>query len=121
MKTVNFEISKRLNELWLLDNIETGYSYRKDLIDRIPNKYFVLKWYMEDAWDIKTLTLEESIEFIPYSLLIENRKYKDEQWITRINSYTIQTDYYLTWNKKQLIFAIEEMISYLLDNNLLTK
>lgn len=125
MKTINFELSKRLNDLWLLDNIETQCIYFR-------HKYFK-KWeyILEDfIWNIiydkkncedkiKTLTLEEAIEFLwdKYFMQIS-------WWWFNKNIYNIciiiKTNN-IQWEWETLLEAIEKIIEYLLDNNLLTK
>ena len=120
MKTISLELSKRLNELWLLDNIETEYIYR-----RFPtNTEFELTNEKEDYWlkpeeIYNTLILEEAIEFLPeticddYVLCISKKGvYYDNYFKEPIKRFT-------EW--ESLLDAIEKMIEYLLDNNLLWK
>lgn len=67
-KTINFELSKRLNEAWLLDeDIQASYYYQL-----LPNKKN--NWWLKEKlvknwnwkWRIyKTLTIEEAINFLP--------------------------------------------------------
>lgn len=66
MKTINFELSKRLSDLWLLDNIETEYFYTKRDIWFWNIDYDIIEWryFNIEDWDIKTLTLEELPKFI---------------------------------------------------------
>ena len=121
MKTLNFEISKRLDELWVLYNIITKYK-----LQQLPNKKnnwwlspkIVKNWNWK--WRIfKTLTVEEAIEFIS-NIIINN--------ISDIN-ININNWYTINWSKntydnfywKTLLEAIEGMIYFLLDNNLLWK
>ncbi len=74
MKTINIKLSKKLNELWLLNNIETEYWY----------------YYTSDNWYMIT-----------------------------------ETEY--DWNKivgqdyKTPLEAIENILEYLIKNNLITK
>lgn len=126
MKTINFELSKRLNDLWLLDDIETEYFYYKPYKDK--DKWHI--WpnsivYWIDRWDIKTLTLEEAIEFLPKKLEVETISF--QEMILFMNKNEIWyycrdlQDTIINYIWKTLLEAIENMITYLLDNNLLTK
>lgn len=110
MKTINFELSKRLNDKWLLDNIETEYCYFEWRYIAWDNKEYICdklqltpyfdwikesissqyKLYYDDftITIIKTLTLEEAIGILPeyinedYELSIsKNRvRYIDLRW-----------------------------------------
>ena len=136
-KVLKFELSKRLNYLWLLDNIETEYWYKKDLWEM---KVFTLNKYHKDFQElcIKTLTLEEAIEFlikqkitfIDIIMPITNRHYHTINSIRYFNNWKLweiftrgdedwYTDVEIYW--KTFIEAIEKMLEYLIDNNLLTK
>jgi len=111
MKTLNFKLSKRLNEAWILDDIETEET--------------IFVWWK--AWEdfIKTLTLEEAIDFLPKTIqdwdlywLQINWQSNWEYWI-RYNNYAIRQFIHVQhW--KTLLESIEKMLEYLLDNNLLT-
>ena len=104
MKTLWFKISKKLSDLWLLDNIETEYIYD---INYNLRKY-------NTRWDylffIKTLTEIEARKFIKLDTLPEYAR-------NRIT--TLYTQWFNCW--KTLLEAIEEMLEYLLDNDLLWK
>ena len=125
-KVLKFELSKRLNYLWLLDNIETEYWFTETW------KFF--------PWECiyKTLTLEEAIEFlikqkitfIDIIMPITNGHYHTINSIRYFNNWKLweiftrgdedwYTDVEIYW--KTFIEAIEKMLDYLLDNNLLTK
>lgn len=141
MKTLSFELSKRLNELKLLDNIETKFLYSKkwkiyDKLETGPYTYGM----------IKTLTLEEAIEFLPEKIIDAEWGWINRDWakwsrwpcniwfnffkeIRNQNEWIIwkiqikdfdncELDL-VVW--KTLLERIEKMIEYLLDNNLLTK
>ena len=132
MKTINFELSKRLNDLWLLDNIETEYWYFEqwdlfNIEEIFWKKYYIQKW----DWLYKTLTLEEAIEFMPiyikwkYKFNYEkfnkvvpysNMRKWDKHWI----KYTYNWEWYIQY-WKTLLEAIEEMLEWLLNNWLLNK
>lgn len=111
MKTINFELSKRLNDLWLLDNIET-----KTMLvdDRYSNWFFNWKYY-------KTLTLEEAIEFILKNVKVEFRNMISLQIFFRKDWIHYCIDWIWEWIWESQIEAIEKILEYLLDNNLLTK
>jgi len=131
-KTLSFELSKRLNDLWLLDDIETEYIFQEWVIKTLWKWWaltkewdwiIIIKKYLEKyEWLIfyKTLTLEEAIEFLP-SFNLEKINFKDEEWNVVLRSYNIILWDFETWKMKKLIFAIEKYFEYLLDNNLLTK
>lgn len=117
MKTINFKLSERLNEKWLLDNRDTEYVYHKSWTRK--ENIFENKNHLEINWFIKTLTFEEAIEFLP---LIDNSvldfaklKNKYRIWYPLIS----EKINFIHW--KTLLEAIEKMIEYLLDNDLLWK
>ena len=143
MKTINFELSKRLNERWLLNNIDTEYLIYKNKkwivsieenkklttwtsFNEIQKECIALK---EEIY--KTLTLEEAIEFMPiyikwkYKFNYEkfnkvvpysNMRKWDKHWI----KYTYNWEWYIQY-WKTLLEAIEEMLEWLLNNKLLWK
>ena len=116
MKTINFELSKRLNDLWLLDNMETEYWYEYDN----ETKNCDINYFLPFNKNIicKTLTLDESIEFIKnYNNTLIDFRLCINYWEYYIISNC--KHYYFRW--KTFIEAIEKMIEFLLDNNLLTK
>ena len=115
IKTINFELSKRLTEWGYLDNIETEYEM---------NDYWkIVIWES----DYKTLTLEEAIEVLPNNFSLDNYWYhlqmgKKYIWYFKNVTYCLNSKNPIqefTWNT--LLEAIEKMLEYLLDNNLLTK
>jgi len=130
MKTINFELSKRLNDLWLLDNIETEFKYYK-----MWDTYISLhesEFYKSDWDNIKTLTLEKAIEFLPWKINMPkyHRWYlwddvlcilaiepKDDHIEVKYNHWNMWTYIWQSW--KTPLEAIEKMIEYLLDNNLI--
>lgn len=124
-KTISFELSKRLSEWWYLDNIETEYCYIehfKNIHLLESNDNLVIR-FKKDWWTkYKTLTLEEAIDFLPATI---NRKSIgiNKRWgvynVEYIENYYDMDCYSATW--KTLLEAIEKMIEYLLDNNLLPK
>ena len=99
MNTISLELSKRLNDWWYLDNIETEYFYWNwwDSWYSLRKKWEARNiHFLRSEWDYKTLTLEEVIK--------------------------------LYWKHKSLFSLIihltsiekaEESLTYLLDNNLL--
>jgi len=114
--TIWLELSKRLTDLWLLDNIETEFSY-----DNNWYLYNNLQKEFEDKYKkfYKTLTVKEAIDFIVYNIIVEFPNsfsieiFKRKDWI----------HYYISWIWEWIgetqIEAIEEVLEYLLDNNLL--
>lgn len=137
MKTINLELSKRLNELWLLDDIrfvpEFAYYTKVRIANTTMHKIEI--WIFDNIphrkyeYDNKiiTLTLEEAIEFLPKEIKWEFEfaiKYDwEDKYIVEYNRY--QQDWSIieniceTW--KTLLEAIEKMLEYLIENNLLIK
>ena len=144
MKTINLELSKRLANY--LDSVKTEYSWIEKSEPIKWNiywtefkhtwKFFVWKKFMDRAdtnfWkEYKTLTLEEAIEFCPkrykqqYSELTWTKNdyrlimVKLDKWYCFKISDEFQwgTDKSCCW--KTILQAIEKMLEYLLDNNLL--
>jgi len=129
MKVINLELSKRLNEWWYLDDIKTKYIYSKkwsyycweDLIKEeacYVEEFHNLEYSFPFKFVCKTLTLEESMEFMPdwYMIL------KTQMWsyiCEDLDKY-IEPDFF--WDVyKSPIQAIEKTLEHLLDNNLLNK
>lgn len=118
MKTISFELSKRLNDEWLLDNIGTMYSYNKS-------------WWLWDSfyrrrYIYKTLTLEEAIEtlFAWTSIYFRWWRWNWTRWSIDIYSdsiisHLLEDEPEFEW--ETLLEAVEKMLEYLLNNNLLTK
>lgn len=126
-KTISFELSKRLNELWLLDNIETKYVINIETKELLTNDYV----NFPSIYDTKTLTLQEAIEFLPYRIknnqnfyLLHFRK-TEVFWVNQFNIDYYKWDNYNIWlfyweiNWETLLESVEKMITYLLDNNLI--
>ena len=137
MKTISLELCKKLSEAWVLDGVETEYIWCDDTgydfaIYKNEDKFWKennqLIW-----WPIKTLTLEEAIEILPdtiskwanpYNLRIRKAtpwlgSYKiDYSLWGHYKEFLIEID---LWYWKTLLEAIEKMLEYLLDNNLLKK
>lgn len=121
MKTINLELSKKLQEH--LKDIETEYYYEAWL----RGKYFLEEWissFDKDNWDIKTLTLEEAIEFLPETIILNDHEEVELSLYKRWVSY----DYF--WfeeygslkffeDEASLLQAIEKMLEWLLNNNYL--
>lgn len=148
MKTINFELSKRLSEWGWLDNVETEYFYSWSDIERQedtnidPESYQcdyrtfnIRKWqlfwpkdnyYWKVNDSIETLTLSEAIEFLPY-VITDNVVWRTTLKICKFDDcYYVW--YYARWwgtnwetSAATLLQAIESMISFLLDNWLLEK
>lgn len=114
MKTISRKLSIRLADI--LKNIETEYSYQPDIVDRIPNNYFIWKWYIEWVWYIKTLTLEEVIELI-WKDMCNMRLLYPNAWTWLIELQFEKEN--LKWNS--LIEVFEKFLEYCLDNDLLRK
>lgn len=119
-KTINFELSKKLNDLWLLDRINTEHYLMENIFwdyvlwTEINQSTFYPKWKK-----YKTLTLEEAIEFLVNKwsrLWIMMYEYPKIKWVWKniVNPFDVIS--YISDIKN-----IEKMIEYLIDNNLLTK
>jgi len=104
MKTINLELSKRLAPY--LENTDTENWYYKWVF----NWGFPYRWQFIQKEYVKTLTLEESIEFL-------QKHYWD--WIIDLSIYPNKILIEWTYKWKTLLIAIEKMLEYLLDNDLL--
>ena len=147
MKTINFELSQRLSELWLLDDIETQYCYFEWKYIAWDNKEYIsdklqltpyfnwIKKYISNEYKldyddyniiiVKTLTLEERLEFLPQYIneyMLEIYKCWSWSWnVCYINNYpndNIITDRLCMYNWT-IISAVEQLLKYLLDNKLI--
>jgi len=119
MKTLNLELSKKLAPY--LEEVETEYNWCFD---------YNWKYYIANSnkieW-IKTLTLEEAIEFLPkrYKPLYEKDKYYVCKMVILDTWYCFEICDEFTWKIdktfcwKTLLEAIEKMIEHLIDNNFL--
>lgn len=131
-KVISLETSKRLAPF--LKDIKTEYFW----FYHVDWEYELMKCSdMQDTYnfgaDEKTLTLEEAIEFLPieikwYTILLW--KSGQEHILTKtINNKYYTVWYFIKWNNwlkilervtwKTLLEAVEKMIIYLLENNLL--
>ena len=124
MKTINFELSKILTKLWLLDNIETEYFYSANWLyqnwrwwNRDGVEYWWIKYKLYDNEKIKTLTLEEAIEFLKQYTKEQNFKIETNDYM---NLWSIYWQITPIFREKTLLEAIEKLLEFLLDNNLLT-
>jgi len=135
METINLELSKRLAPY--LENEETEYCYIKKTILKKDFFKVVKVDYKDDEesnyvgidyWICKTLTLEEAIEFLPKTFGVRFDKDNPRTclkiyfiWSWNISysctEYIWKCTIELHW--KTLLEAIEKMLEYLLDNNLL--
>lgn len=117
MKTINFEISKRLNDLWLLD-FETEFVF--DYVD-FENKYYLANtktFTTRTEKYIKTLTLEEAIEFLSDFFDWEIHKGPSRQWGVE---WVKEKSFIKSIRWKTLLEAIEEMLERSINNWLLNK
>lgn len=110
-KTISFKLSKRLDELWLLRDVETEYYWALDLEDtwiilsrdsKIPTQK-----------EIKTLTLEEWKNFL------NNIKWKENIKIDIFSSEILSIIWLWLKSNWITIEILEIMFTYLLDNNLI--
>ena len=129
MKTLSLETSKRLR--LLLDNIETEYSYYQVYIDRwdcpdwplttedifTKNEFINRQKELSLIFICKTLTLWEAIEFLPERIIWNRCLEMTKNRISYIENYYDME--YPDFKWKTLLEAIEKMIIYLLDNDLL--
>jgi len=117
-KVISLKLAKRLAPY--LENVETeNWYFNWDL-------NWLFKWRFvpeHDHWEIiKTLTLEEAIEFLKQRRinLCLTIKHNNEYW-KDYNLELFSFDRWLNVEWDTQIEAIEKMIEYLLDNNLLWK
>jgi hypothetical protein len=125
-KVISLELAKRLAPY--LENIETEYFYDNNWEAYIYDKYNKYKLY------IKTLTLEEAIEFLPKQIKVKeyynSTEYSIKKWylqiefiekymIFYINNKNISESITKAFYWKTLLEAIQQILTYLLDNNLL--
>jgi hypothetical protein len=116
--TISLELSKKLNEEWLLDDIETEYRYDVDITNwemiRLSKNNSVIN-SMYEEW-FKTLTLEEAIEFIWKNMCQMKLLYPNAwKWIMDLQF----AEDNIKWNS--LIEVFEQFIEYLLTEKLLWK
>ena len=122
MKHLTLETSKRLQEAWILEWVETDYRYW----EHYSWWWSLIEWCDWDCdtywivWDIPAPNLEEAIELLPKKiwdkvLTINPASRWDRVYYEK--NYEIQHE--IIW--KTLIKTIEKMLIYLLDNNLIWK
>lgn len=128
MNTINFKLSKKLKEQSILFDVDTIYYFYKWKLEYSNNHKNYTFEERENLY--KTLTLEEAIEFLPikidnyYLVLWKNDNWywgnyllKDED-----NLYILDKSLLINiCNKATLLEVIEQLLEYLLDNNLLPK
>lgn len=121
---INFELAKKLDEAWVMKDIETEYYYKK----RFDDISIVIK---EETDEIslyndyyKAPTLSETIDILPASisptLWLTIKKYWDDikkYWV--IYDFCWRKNIQFTW--KTLLEAVGKMLEYLLNNWLLNK
>ncbi len=133
-KTISLELSKRLTEKGLLDDIDTEYFYWN-----WKESWYSLrkKWearnihFIKNEWDYKSMNLEEVLDFLPVRIKINWEVwhldiFKRFSWKKiKVHMYYID---YSSWHFRKenkyitdttLLGAIEKMLEYLLDNWLL--
>jgi len=123
MKIINFKLSKRLNEWWYLNDVETEYCHYSDTdnkecfnIERSSRieegEYYTIWEHNISEYPVfkkyKTLTLEEAKDLI-------YKKFPEEDVSDYIKWYSKEEIFYFS------IEDIENMLEYLLDNYLITK
>lgn len=115
-KTINFELSKRLTDLWLLWEINNNYLYYQnnetwnyEIVDR-----YEIIW--DRAYICNTLTIEEAIEFFNKNKIDIIFTYKNQ---VCYGSDLLNINWFVNYSNSNKIKAIEEIIEELLDNNLL--
>jgi len=121
-KTLSLEVSKRLRVH--LESVECEYVWCY-IVDEW--QYVIVTDFILNELDIKTLNLEEAIKFLPYIhkgyndtffLRIERSYIDSKKWMVSYSSCEPCDDIKsVEWNT--LLEAVEAMIVYLLDNDLL--
>lgn len=107
MKTINITLSKKL--IPYLKNIDTKFYYE--------DWFIIHKWWVDiknykKLWLIKTLTLEEAIEFILKKIGVEDSLQLWNNYIW----FFIKWELVLELSNFSLLQAIEKILEYLLDN-----
>jgi len=132
-KTIWIELSKRLAPY--LEGVETEYKYiqtQRGFWDVASCNLYKSSNTTKIWKAIKTLNLEEVIEFLPSTLSEWSNHYEMtiKRWTTWISNYIVKYVYVFDKHKRNLhsescewneplLIAIEKMLEYLLDNNLL--
>ena len=116
-KTLSLKASKKLQE-YIPEGLRYYYDIEKEDITENPNQKDLDEWYY-----YKTLTLEEAIEMLP-SYIYSDYYYEisKEQWEYYVSYEDVnwdQVDWDCVFIDASLIHAIEQMLLYLADNNLL--
>lgn len=119
-KVISLEASKQLEE-YMPEEVTYYYDIHMEDITENPNHKDLDEWYY-----YKTLTLEEAIDMFPSWF-----QYKWDKcyiWIARLDLWYITQirDSTNKWNWKTitwktLLEAVEKMLLFLLENNLLNK
>ncbi len=126
MKTLNFELCKKLTEKGKLEGVETECYYFHDW--KMINweiAYLILSMdniFNEEKWDIKAPTLEEALEILP--IVIKNYAleiYRCFDWWYNVEYESKNYEKLKLCHWKTLLEAMEKMLEYLLDNDLLNE
>ena len=119
IKTISFELSKRLTEY--LDNIETEYwIWQVWWVCKKWELEYLNDWYNAEECGYKTLTISEALDFLPkriWNYHLQLNLYWDICEIKYISAgYSLHSI-----EVETLLEAIENILEYLLDTNMLTK
>lgn len=116
-KFISYELCKTLAEKWIGQEIETEWTYLK----QNWNPYFVENYKGEAKEEIKAFNLEEALEILPkkidWNRLTIEWVNQWQVWYTDKNNEECYSFDCSEWTTP--IEAVEKMIVYLLENNLL--
>ena len=108
MKTLSFETCKRLQEKWIWQEIQTEQMFSPKfwhLMSAKEQSYF---------WNIRAFNLEEALEILPLWYILD----KAQSWY-RCHNLWVWLKQVFGWEKP--LIPVENMIIFLLDNNLLNE
>lgn len=114
MKTINLELSKKLNEAWVLDGVETEFFYSLNIANQALLYRNLENEMLRD--DFKTLTLEETIELI-WKDMCNMRLLYPNAWMWLMELQFEKEDL----QGESLIEVFEKFLEYCLENDLLDK
>lgn len=125
MNFIKIETCRKLQERWVLENFKTEYSYFKNcdpLVWFEINKTFEKLWRLNWVENVPALSIEEAIDILPKNIWPDILHIR-VQWSWRVIKYFNEYNMDVwVWHKVwwfTLIKALEKMIEYLLDNNLI--
>ena len=110
-KTISLALSKRLEEHFKNIDTEMYYKYNWEIAENIFNE-----WYLNKINWFKTLSLEEAIAFLP-KYIWQDKLIIEALW----SGWQIKYNIEIRKADFKLLEAIEKLLIYLLDNELLVR